>query len=190
MMIRKSWLSNLTSALLLIVLALSSEAAHSCSVCNATLMYRPVYVLGIAVANHSFWYIYDSSILGSATGGWVLDGGPAGSCPTSCGQLVAWVTPGGTGHYSEDSIDNPQAGTAWNNVLAGLTNSFCSTGNDGLAGLGGTEGMYGYDVEWNSSTDLSYAIGASPNSNTFAHWDGMTGGGITNLPEPPDAVGW
>lgn len=136
------------------------------SKCFALLKYRPVDFAGVTVGNHSFWWIQNSS-----AANFVTDAGPSGTCPFSCGYLVNFVVPGSTGHYSED---NPSASLAWS---TGLSSAVCT----------GVTNLKTYGDNWPQTT-YSYAIGAAPNSNTYAHWAGNAA--PFSPPAPPNTPGW
>ena len=135
--------------------------------CFAQLKYRPVNFIGVPTGqNHSFWWIQNSS----ATQ-YVTDAGPGGTCPFSCGFLVDYVVQGSVGHYLED---NPNAILAWD---SGLLSSVCT----------GVTNLFNFAVGWPQTT-YNYAIGTSPNSNTFAHWPGNAA--PFSPTAPPNAPGW
>ncbi len=134
--------------------------------CFVQLKYRPVDFVGVTVGNHSFWWIQDS---GSRQ--WVTDAGPSGTCPFSCGYLIDWVVQGSTGHYSED---NSGASLQWN---SGLSPSVWTP----------VTNLYNYATGWPQTT-YNYAVGASPNSNSLAHWAGNAAPFAAS--EPPNTPGW
>jgi hypothetical protein len=134
--------------------------------CFAQLKYRPVYVLDYYSGNHSFWWFQDSN-----NKHWVADGGPGGTCPF-CGYLVDWVVSGDVGHYP---ADNSGASLAWG---SGTSTSVCTQ----------VTNLYNYAVNFPQTT-YSYAMGSSPNSNTFAHWAGNAAPFSITTP-PPNATGW
>ena len=134
--------------------------------CFAQLKYRPVDFAGVTVGNHSFWWIQNSSGTN-----FVTDAGPSGACPLSCGYLVNWVVSGSTGHYAED---NPSTASAWS---SGLSSSACS----------GVASLKTFADAWPQTT-YSYAIGAAPNSNTYAHQAGDAGSFSPTA--PPNSPGW
>jgi hypothetical protein len=134
--------------------------------CFAQLKYRPVDFVGVTVGNHSFWWIQDS---GSRQ--WVTDAGPSGTCPFSCGYLIDWVVQGSIGHYPED---NSGASLQW---TSGLSPSVCTP----------VTSLYNFATGWPQTT-YSYAVGASPNSNSFAHWAGNAAPFAAS--QPPNTPGW
>jgi len=146
-----------------------AQAQATVAQCFAQLKYRPVTIAGIPLGNHSFWWIQPTQNT-SATQ-WVTDAGPSGICPLNCGYLVDWVVKGSTGNYPED---NPGASLAWN---SGVSAAVCPA----------VMNLYNYAVNWPQTT-YQYALGAAPNSNTFAHWAGNAAP-FSPTP-PPNAPGW
>lgn len=141
------------------------KAVEVKSLCFARLKYRPVNFVGVTVGNHAFWWIQNSN-----AANFVTDAGPAGTCPFSCGYLINWVVQGTTGHYSED---NASAATAWDSQLS---KDVCTN----------VSALKAWADVWPQNL-YQYAIGASPNSNTYAH---MAGTGRFAMTAPPNAPGW
>ncbi|MGA7239684.1 MAG: hypothetical protein WBY44_28650 [Bryobacteraceae bacterium] len=132
--------------------------------CFVQLKYRPVDFVGVTVGNHSFWWIRDS---GSRQ--WVTDAGPSGTCPLWLSDRLGCA--GSTGHYSED---NSGASLQWNSGLSPSVRTPVTN-------------LYNYATGWPQTT-YNYAVGASPNSNSLAHWAGNAAPFAAS--EPPNTPGW
>lgn|GEM_PF-4590448 len=148
----------------------SATATIGGGACFAQLKYRPVYILGVnSGRNHSFWYIQDSD--GKQ---WIIEGGPAGTCP-ACGNLVDWITQGTISvHYnSGNSVDSSGDTTAWS---IGPSSAQCSS----------VAALHSFAETW---TPVTYVLNGAPNSNTFAHEAG-TAASFTIATPPPNAPGW
>ena len=165
---REGSLANI--CLLLVILTLFGRTAFPQCTCFAQLKYRSVDI-GVVPSgyNHAFWWIGTSSGLI-----YTIDGGPAGSCPFSCGRLIDWFPQGNTGNYPQDTNTAPSA--------------FISVGTAQLCNQ--VDSMYSYAYFWNSTTNYAYVLAGNPNSNTFAHKLGSVGGGFLTLPTPPGSIGW
>ena len=142
--------------------------------CFEQLKYRPaVAFLGITLGNHSFWWDQVDSPTNSSLNQYILDAGPSlpATCPNLCGDLIDWVNSGTTGHYNADTSSQT---SAWQSVT---TDAVCSQ----------ADALYNAAATWPQSR-YNYAVGTSPNSNTFAHMI-ATSAGISPT-APPNAPGW
>jgi IPT/TIG domain len=142
--------------------------------CFAQLKYRAVYISGAnSGRNHSFWYIQDQ--YGDE---YIIDAGPSGSCPFSCGYLNAWITPGTvSSHYNTaPSLDSSTAATAWS--IGPSSGQLCTQ----------VQQLENFALDWEDNA-TKYVLDGAPNSNTFTHEAG-TAAGFTTMTPPPSAPGW
>jgi RHS repeat-associated protein len=135
--------------------------------CLATIYYRPVpHTLGNA--NHSFWYLVDSS-----GQNWVISGGPTRNGPRRWGYLNYWRN---TGYYSKHwpLLDNVYTANPW-------------VPDEGSVEVCYNVGVMQHLVDIYNNNVIRYNL-TGPNSNSFAHWLGENS--MLDGPEPPNAIGW
>jgi len=130
------------------------------SQCFAQLKYRPVYVSGIYVANHSFWWMQNST-----PAHYVISG------ENISGYLNDFVVFGDVGYMS---YDRPYYDSlAWD---SGTSGSVCVAVNT----------IYTYALGWPQNSVGYYYVFS--NSNTLAH-DIANAAGLNPTPAP-NARGW
>jgi hypothetical protein len=160
----------LLSACFMLAIA-GTQAQAQCS-CFAQLKYRSVDVGVVPTGyNHSFWWFKTADPAPDGTV-YVVEGGPSGSCPFNCGQLIDFVVVGNTGHYPQDNQ------LASSSFIAPMSTALCVQ----------TGAMLDFANAWNGNNPPNYVIAGSPNSNTFAH-NLATAGSLTPA-SPPNAIGW
>jgi hypothetical protein len=154
------------------MLTIAGPQAQAQCTCFAQLKYRGVNV-GIVPTgfNHAFWWFKTADPAPNGTV-YVVEGGPSGTCPFSCGQLIDFVVVGNTGHYAQD---NPLAATSF---MATSSPTLCTQ----------TGAMLTFANAWNGNNPPNYVLGGAPNSNTFAHR--LANAGSFNPASPPSAIGW
>ncbi len=145
--------------------------------CVAWVYERPLWWTGWT---ESHTYTITATKVGSQIAYETFDAGPAGSSPGCCGYLNAWAQVGPSGHLSGD--DRSQL--MWWNTLhyapwgSGWNATTCEMG---------VLGLQQYEFLWPQNY-IIYALGKSPNSNTYTSesliWVGAT------IPTPPNTPGW
>jgi RHS repeat-associated protein len=136
--------------------------------CSAEMFYRPVKHT-LRLANHAFWYVQDE-----IDEDFVIDGGPPEGFSilgilTGRAPLNDWITPGPISSRFE--ADDISRATPWR----AYAQNACY----------GVEQIEDNAYAWPQNT-IRYNI-LGPNSNSFAHWVGLS---AFNPPAPPRTVGW